>query len=182
MTRSNRVVNRIILFVVGLTALAGGAVLLLPLLGRAAPLRLPAPDTLAPATLAIVSVATAIVVVLSVAWIVTRGRGRTSQLLVVPGEAGVLTLDSRVAADLVADALAHNADVVSVGSAGFRMRGRTVLSLRVVARRAADLSSLVAAVSEAIGALDAILDTRLPVLLQVVPGVRVIRARENRAR
>jgi hypothetical protein len=161
MTRSNR-----------------GAYVLAP----AASIDLPTLGALAPTDLWIAISAAVVLIVLAIAWIVTRGRGRISHLLVLSGENGTLTLETRVVADLIADALSGNADVVAVGSGGYRMRGSSVLSLRLTARRGADLATIIRSVGTAVDDLDIVLEQRIPVLLQVASGVRGSLAHEKRVR
>jgi hypothetical protein len=182
MTRSNRPLNRILLALVGLLLIAAGGYVI----ARAIGVDLPAPPTVTAggdATGLWIAVAIAVVIiVLALAWAFTRGRGRISRLLVLPDVAGSITVDARVPGDLVADALDGNPGVVSVSSSGFRVRGSSVLSLRVTARRGADLASVIRAVDAAVGELDGVLEQRFPVLLQVVSGVRSTMAAAQRPR
>lgn len=175
MTRSNRVLNRILIFLVGLVAIATGLVLELSALG----IDEPAVATPTNAALWIALSACVIVIVLCLLWITTRGRGRTSQLLTLTDETGTITIDTRVAADLLTDALHGNPDVRSVGSGSWRMRGTTVLSLRLVTSRRTNLPTLIESVGRAVDDLDGALERRVPVLLQIVSGLSV---REVRTR
>ena len=184
MTRSNRVLNRTLIALAGILLLAAGAWMLAPRAADALGFRLalpgyPRPDATA---LWIAAAIFAVIAVLAFAWGVTRGRGRTSRLIVAPGEGGSVTIDARVASDLLGEALEVEPDVVSVGATTFEVRGDSVLSVRVTARRGADLERIVDSVGAAVEPLDHLLETRIPVLLHVATGVRANLAREQRAR
>jgi hypothetical protein len=173
MTRSNRFINRFIIGLLGLLLIAAGGYVL----ARATGVVLPAVPQPSLTALWVAAATSAVLIVLSLAWILTRGRGRISHLLVLDETDGSITVDTRVAADLVADALAGNPDVVAVSSTGFRVRRSSVLSLRVTARRGADLATVIRAVGEAVSQLDDVLEQQFPVLLQVSAGAREQRAR-----
>jgi hypothetical protein len=176
MTRSNRILNRLWIALVGLVAIATGVVLAAPRFIGKGNLDIATPTT---ETLWIALAACVVIIVLALVWILSRGRGRASEVIELKDDAGSITIDARVAADLIADALHDNRDIVSVGSGSYRMRGSRVLSLRVVARKGANLPALIGAVGGAVDELDVVLERRIPVLLQVVSGlsVREIRTR-----
>ncbi len=184
MTRSNRVLNRALLALAGLVLVAAGGWMLAPRAVDALGLRLVLPGYPRPDATALWAAAAVFVVVaaLAIGWAVTRGRGRTSRLIVAPGEGGTVTIDARVASDLLGEALGADPDVVSVGATTFVVRGGSVLSVRVTARRGADLKRIVDSVGAAVGPLDELLERRIPVLLHVASGVRATLAREQRAR
>jgi len=170
MTRSNRIVNRLILLVLGLVLIAaaayvaGGRALGLP--------RIPNPSV---GVLWAIVGGAVVVIVLSLVWILSRGRGRIRHLIEDESSDGSLTIDAHLVADLVGDALADQPDVTAVSSTGFRMRGRSVLSLRVTVRRGADLARVIRAVDTAVAQLDGVLEQQLPILLQVTGAVRARR-------
>jgi hypothetical protein len=178
MTRSNRVVNRALLILVGLVATLFGLALVAPTLG------MQLPEIAAPTTpfLWWVAGGCLAVVILSLLWIVSRGRGRIPTIIQQSDASGSTTVDVRVTADLISEALADSPDILSVGAGAYRMRGSRVLSLRVDVRRGADLARVVGRVGTTIEALDGALETRIPVLLQVVSGVRASFTHENRTR
>ena len=170
MTRSNRIMNRLILLVLGLVMIAAAAYVV-----GARPLGLPdIPKPSVAALWAIVGGAV-VVIVLSLIWIFSRGRGRIRHLIEAQSPDGSVTIDAHLVADLVGDALADQPDVVGVSSTGFRMRGRSVLSLRVTARRGADLARVIREVDTAVDQLDGVLEQQLPILLQVTGAVRARR-------
>lgn len=183
MTRSNRGLNRVILALVGLVFIAIAAWVV----NRAYPVievpALPVPDATASW---IIAASALVVVLLSLAWIATRGRGRTHAVLTATDGTGTVSIDARVAADLIAQDLAALADVVSVSSSAFLTTGRKrsgiALELRVVARRHADLRHLVDTVTRSVESFDEALETRIPVLLHVATGVRASFTHEQRVR
>lgn len=179
MTRSNRMLNRVILLVLGLIALGAAGALALPLLTESVvSFRLPAIRPTATLD-GIIAAAAVVVIVLSVAWIVTRGRGRTRVAL-----DGELSVDARVADELIREELSHEPDVISASAGAFRVRGAAVLRVRVEARRSADLRRLTDAVRSAVDQLDLALgtppDARLPVVVHVSSGFRASLSREHR--
>jgi len=170
MTRSNRILNRALILLVGVVAIAAGLALELPTFSPRLGLQTPKLAVPSDDVLWIVFAACVAVVVLSLLWMFTRGRGRTSELLVLGDPNGSITVDARVAGDLIADGLADHRDIASVGSGSYRMRGQRVLSLRVVIRPSADLPGVIRDVAQKIDELDVVLERRFPVLLQVVAG------------
>jgi len=182
MTRSNRLLNRVILALVGLVLIVAAAWVA----NRYYPVIDISPIS-APSgrNLWIVAGIALGVVILSLAWILTRGRGRTGAIVTATDDTGSVSIDARVAADLISHDLAALADVVSVSSTAFRTGARstpTALELRVVTRRSADLPTVVTTVTRSVEQFDTALETRLPVLLHVASGVRASFAREQRVR
>jgi hypothetical protein len=182
MTRSNRLLNRIILALVGLSLIA----VAVWVANRYYPVvdidPLSAPTG---RNLWIVAGIALGMAILSLVWILTRGRGRTSSIVTATDDTGSVSIDARVAADLIAHDLAALAEVVSVSSTAFRTGARSTpaaLELRVVTRRSADLPTVVRTVTTSVEQFDAALETRLPVLLHVASGVRASFAREQRVR
>lgn len=183
MTRSNRTLNRFILALVGLVLVAAAAwvanryfsIIELP--------GIPVPSGNA---LWVVVAAALLVVVLSVSWMLTRGRGRSRSIVTATDDTGTVSIDARIASDLIAHDVGTLADVVSVTSTAYRTgtrRGAPIaLELRVVTRRNADLATVVDTVTRSVEQFDGALETRLPVLLHVATGVRASFAREQRVR
>jgi len=182
MTRSNRVVNRGILLVLGLVALAAAAALSLPLLPDTVfGLRMPRLALAAPGQLALqVTVGCCVAVIaLAIAWIVTRGRGRT--VSAVGGDrADGVTVDVRVVEQLLRDALDGDPDLLGTSVTGFRMRTRSVLRVRLSVRRGAELRRLLDALGRAVADLDLALGVELPILVHVTSGLRASLAHEQR--
>lgn len=183
MTRSNRLLNRVILALVGLVLIVAAAWVA----NRYYPVIDISPIS-APSgrNLWIVAGIALGVVILSLAWILTRGRGRTGAIVTATDDTGSVSIDARVAADLISHDLAALADVVSVSSTAFRTTGSATsaiaLELRVVARRSADLRHLVDTVTRSVEQFDEVIESRIPVLLHVATGVRASLAHEQRVR
>jgi hypothetical protein len=95
-------------------------------------------------------------------------------------DTGETSINARVAADFIADDLKLVADVVSVASRAYRIKGSIALELTVTTRRAADVRHVVDSVRRAVEELDDVLEERIPVLLHVASGVRANFAREQR--
>lgn len=171
MTRSNRILNRVLLALVGLALVGAG----IWIAGRTAEVRdaigWSSPDIPAPA--AIVGWATvgalALVAVLALAWALTRGRGSIDDL---HDEAGV-RISHDVAGDVLRDELAGQPDLASLSTRAYRMRGRRTLLVRVATVAGADLPRLLTAVRGAVAELDRQLERPVPVALHLTPGSRV---------
>jgi len=179
MTSTNRFGNRLLLLLVGLVTMAVGAWALL----RAYPQWVTLPDVgvePTPTALWIAAAGALLVIVLSLAWILTRGRGRTHQVVLDPSDDGSVEVDVRVARDLLAAALEAAHDIRSVRVAAYRVGRSPALNVTVVAEPACDLPRLRDDVATAVGQLDQALERRIPVLLHVTSGLRARRAREQR--
>jgi len=166
MTRSNRTLNRVILFLLGLTMLvlaAGAGWLLLerspqPELPRALPDELLVP----------VAAAAAVAILLGILWIATRGRGVTGTAVSDDG----LEIASSVVQDLLREALDRDADVVHVAVRASRLRSRTVLEARISVRRGADPVRVAESSRRALARVDVALGRRLPCVLHLTSGLR----------
>ena len=179
MTRSNRLLNRLILALVGLLLLAGAAYTAnnaYPVVELAT---IPTPTATG---LWVAAAVALVVVVLALLWVFSRGRGRTHTLIRRESEEGAASIETRVVSDLVAEDLALLPDVLDVKAAAFEVRGTTALELRVSTRSGADLRVVVDSVERAVAELDDVLETRIPVLLHVASGVRAGFARQQRVR
>lgn len=182
MTRSNRMLNRTILLLLGLLALAVVAALALPVLPEtSAGFRMPKPGLAAPGPLALqLTVGIAVVMIaLALAWIFTRGRGRT--VSAVGGErADGVTVEVHVVEQLLRDALDGDPDLLGTSVTGYRVRGRSVLRVRLSARRGAELRRLTDTVRRSVDELDAALGVELPILVHITSGFRASIAHEQR--
>jgi hypothetical protein len=167
MTSSNRLLNRILLLIVGLGMLAAAAWLGVPLVtGRAWGITLP-PLTGTPA-LAIIAGASVVAILLALVWIFTRGRGRRRAAVQTP----LLQLDASALTSLVSARLSESPDVVAADASAFRLRGQHVVRLRVQARKGADVEALTGQVRRVIADVDAVLGTELPVVAHLTSGWR----------
>lgn len=183
MTRSNRLLNRTVLVITGLLALAVGAVVALPAIpdgwlaavgvDRSA-VRL---RELAGSELWLGAGGAALVVVLALVWMLTRGRGRTSTPVVVDGT----ELDIRVVEQLLRQATDGAPDLVGVHATAYRVRRTPVVRVRLDVRRGADLPRLLETFDRAVTRLDRTLGVQLPLLAHITTGVRSALSREHRA-
>ena len=179
MTRSNRVMNRVLLALVGLAFLTVAAWIANRYFSVVDVFAIGVPDVRG---LWITASICLVLIVLAIVWIATRGGGRARTLVTAADDEGHGSIEARVAADLVADDLARIPDIVDVSARAFRVSGRVVLELVVTTRRAADVRLVVDSVGRAVAGLDDVLATRIPVLLHVASGVRANLAREQRVR
>jgi len=179
MTNSNRFINRLILALVGLVAIAAAAWIFN---AAAKVITLEPVGELGATTLWVVAAVCAVLIVFSIVWMASLGRGRSRTLQSASDDDGSGAIEARVAADLIADDLARVPDIVTVSSRAFVVRGQTVLELGISTRRAADVRLVVDSVGRSVAALDQTLDSRIPVLLHVASGVRANLAREQRVR
>ena len=177
MTRSNRLLNRLILVVLGVGLLAIAAWLTLRLQPAWSPWELPAiPAPTDVAAMVIVAAGAAVVALLALLWAFSRGRGRVTAIR----DEGGLVIDARLPSDLLGASLADCVDISSVHTRAFRIRGTRVLSVSVTPVAGADLARMSRALRSAIADLDAQLEYRIPVSVHVASGVRVFRAHERR--
>jgi hypothetical protein len=177
MTRSNRLLNRLFVAIVGLALVAIGAWEANRVYPVVAIVEL---DASTSAVLWMIAATCLVVAVLSIAWIVSRGRGHSRAVVSRTDDTGETSINARVAADFIADDLKLVADVVSVASRAYRIKGSIALELTVTTRRAADVRHVVDSVRRAVEELDDVLEERIPVLLHVASGVRANFAREQR--
>lgn len=184
MTRTNRLLNRVVLALLGLTAAAAAVLLALPALAETG---LPIAADVARATRfdgtltqtqLIVGIAGAVVLIgLALAVLLTRGRGRTATAY----RGDSVEFDVRVVREVLAAALAGEPDAVSVSASAYRVRRTTALRVRVDTRPGADLERLRTTLDGAIARLDETLGTPLPMLVHLTSGFRASHSREERA-
>lgn len=191
MTTTNRFLNRALLFVVGLVLLvAGGAVAagaLLPDVQRS--VSTAAQDAMdptaqalsggAPWILWVSAVVALVLILLLVRFIVRQGRGRTSTLLRVgsgSGSAtptgGSVTIEAKVAEQVLEEALAHDPAIVSVDVTAFEIRRQNVLRVTAHTRRGVSPVQTRRSIDAAVRRWDALLGEETPVVIQIVGGLR----------
>lgn len=191
MTSTNRFLNRLLVFVIGLVLLvAGGAVaagalipdVRNPVADGARRARGAASDALSGGTPWILWVvaAAALVLILLLVWFVFRqGHGRTSMLLTVESgqgagspTGGTLTIDAKVAEQVLEEALSRDPAVVSVDVTAFEVAKQDVLRITVQTRRGASPLEVRRLIDRALSDWDALLGTETPVVVQLVAGLR----------
>jgi hypothetical protein len=203
-TSSNRFLNRLLLVVAGVVALAVGAFLVVATLPggggsaggtvrgwlttassavddavAATPLD-PAEGTggswLAVALAALCLLLLIVFVVAAIA----HGGGRTHRLVVHDEPAGSIAISSAFAETAVADALSGRRDVASVAVSAWTVRGRPALKVRVRVTAGAAPAPVVAAASDVVRGLDRVLGEAVPVLVEVVGASVVHRGSDSR--
>ncbi len=191
MTNSNRFLNRLFVFLVGLVLLvAGGGVAagaLIPgvqqtVSDAASNAAGPTSDALSGSAvwiLWVTALAAIVLIVILVAFILGHGHGRTSTLLRVSNGAGgdqpsggSLVIDAKVAQQVFEEALSHDSNIASVDVAAFSVKGETVLRITVHSRRGASPVEVRRSVDKAVRTWDSLLGETTPVFVQIVSGIR----------
>ncbi|RFA07151.1 hypothetical protein B7R21_16580, partial [Subtercola boreus] len=182
MNSTNRFLNRLFLFAVGLVLLAGGAVLavgaLLPDLQQ--PISAGAKNAngqvagtfQANAWILWATAAAAVILIVVLVWFVFRqGRGRTQNLLTVRQNAtadtptgGDLLVDVTVAAQVLEDALTREPEIAAVDVVAFRIRHENVLRITAHARRGASPVRIRTVIDNAVTEWDDVLGHSVPVV------------------
>ncbi|AND15679.1 hypothetical protein [Rathayibacter tritici] len=204
MTTSNRFVNRLVLFVVGLVlaAVSVGAVLIAvaqPVRdsmlsfadGQGADLvsRLSPEQGTAWSDAAVLWPLYAIVgicllgIVLALVMAFAHGRGRTTTVLreeAEDGPAGGIEIATGFAEDVLENALAGRTELLDVTVAAYRHGSDTALKVRVLPRAGVSPRTVVDAVHHEVIALDTLLGARLPVLLEIASSARAGFSKEDR--
>lgn len=175
MTRTNRFANRVILALIGLLALGAATAVALPSAARLGftPLDVMSggialPDVSQPVVLWAMAGGAILVVLFALAWILTRGRGRTSTALSREGA----TVDASAVQSVLRTRLAGSPDVVAVSVSAHERRGGPVVLVRVQARPGPDLGALRSSVRGAIDHLDRVIGTPVPLVVHLTSGVR----------
>ncbi|RKS85629.1 hypothetical protein DEU37_2679 [Microbacterium sp. AG790] len=182
MSPASRFVNRTILFVLAVGALAVTATAAWPLFaeGRSSPLLAMAADVVrgtgvAPQTQAWIAAGIlALVVVIALVVVLTRGERHVRAVL----DEGGIAIDDGVVADLLRQSLADVPDVLAVSAVTYRRR--RLLRVRVQVRPRADLGLVQRRVAGAVADTDRRLGLALPLVVQLTGGLRSAVAHERR--
>ncbi|ROQ37124.1 hypothetical protein EDF46_2573 [Frondihabitans sp. PhB188] len=191
MTSTNRFLNRLLVFVVGLVLLlAGGAVAAGALLAdvkknvsqSAKDATQPTSDALSggqPWILWVTAVAALVLILLLLWFIFRQGRGRTNTLLEVAGgegkgspTGGTLTIDAKVAEQVLEESLARDPSIVSVDVSAFEVKKENVLRITAQTRRGVSPIEVRRSIDRAVADWDALLGTATPVVIQITGGLR----------
>ncbi|MCW2287091.1 hypothetical protein EDF60_1741 [Leucobacter luti] len=188
MNSTNRIVNRVLLLVVGLALAAVGA---LAVLVSAGPERLSTilpgtpewvhsartmladwaagnADTELGSTAALIAVGAAVIVVIVlVVFIATRGGGRTATVMRATSETGVTTVDRSVADAVIAGTLRERPDVLAASTSSYRVQRQPAIKLTVTMRQGAQLPRVLNAVEDAVREWDALTGAELPVVVHL---------------
>jgi hypothetical protein len=189
MNATNRVINRLVLFLAGAVLLiAGASVLAAGLLGAGEPPSW-AQGSLAAASEAwasatgwtvnmagidpvpvvlLVAAATALLLtVLLLVFVFTRGRGRSNDVLAVDTDRGTTTVDRDVADAVLTEPLNARPDVISARVGAYRVRRAPALELAVTVQPGASLDAVLAAAESAVRDWDQLLGTRIPIMMHL---------------
>ncbi|MCU1540594.1 MAG: hypothetical protein JWM01_1541 [Arthrobacter sp.] len=120
-----------------------------------------------------------------VAWVAQQGKGRASLLVAEedPGEVpGNVRVGGGVAEQALRAALADRPDLAGATVATYELRGAPALRIRVQPRQGVAPHTLAAEVSALVEALDAVVGKRTPVLIHISSGARSRFGRAERVR
>ncbi|MDJ0354918.1 MAG: hypothetical protein M3021_08125 [Actinomycetota bacterium] len=196
MNGTPRVLNRVLLALLGLLFLGSGALLIalatVPAVGRWWQDRAK-PATAEFAGLAartilpgrsnswiwiVVSLALVLLIIAMVAWVANQGKGRTDILADEYGDedddgaAGRVVISGAVAEQALKSALSERTDLLAATVATYALRGQPALRVRVLPRQGVSPHKLAAEVSALVQALDVVTGLRTPVLLSIGSGAR----------
>lgn len=189
MNATNRVVNRLVLFLAGVVLLAAGAAALLagllaagvlpPWAQGVLPVVSTAGSSFASSTVEIVGVGTvqvapliagAVVLVLTVLLLVflfTRGRGRANSVLEVDAREGCTIVDRNVADAILTAPLTARPDVLSARVGAYRVRRTRAIVLAITVQPGASLGAVLSAAETAVRDWDELLGTRIPIMVHL---------------
>ena len=124
-----------------------------------------------------IAICLALVVVLGlmVAWVAQQGKGRTSLIVAEedPGDAaGKVGIGHGVAEQTLRAALADRPDLAGVTVAAYKIKGEPALKIWVEPRQGVAPHTLAAEVSSLVEALDVVIGKRTPVLIHIASGAR----------
>lgn len=199
MNNTNRALNRLLVFVVGLVLLAGGAAVAVGALwpdvrdtvsGAASDATGPVSDALSGDQvwiLWVVAAASLVLIALLIWFALRQGHGQTGTLLSVDeGSArneptgGRLLIDAKVAEQVLEEALGDIPGIVSIDVTAFRVRRENVLRITANARRGASPVDIRRSIDQAVERWDALLGTETPVVIQINGGLRTQMASATR--
>jgi hypothetical protein len=199
MNGTNRALNRLLVFVIGLVLLAGGAAVAVGALwpdvrdtvsGAASDASGPVSDALSGDQVWILWVvaAASLVLILLLVWFALRqGHGQTGELLTVDEGSsrdeptgGRLVIDAKVAEQVLEEALADTAGIVSIDVTAFRVKGENVLRITANARKGASPVEIRRSIDQAVSRWDALLGAETPVVIQINGGLRTQMASATR--
>ncbi|WP_226531990.1 hypothetical protein [Microbacterium paraoxydans] len=189
MNLTNRLANRLLLFVAGMFLLAMGVVALAAgmLLGGQAPGWLQQRASAVPAAveaaagwtwqipgvgsvsaLLLLTAATAVLLIVAlIAFLATRRRGRSKAVLEVDVAGGRTTVDRNVAEEVLTAPLIRRHDVLSARTAAYRVGRRHAVALAITVRPGAPLGVIIAATEKAVREWDELLGARIPILVHL---------------
>lgn len=188
MNSTNRVLNRILLFVGGLVLIAGGAAVLLWALRptwaegwiesarshattivtdlRAATSPMPGVGDVPIAVLVALLVAMLLIVLLLM-FVFSRGGGASHDVAVESSPTGSTKVDRNVVDAVLTEPLAARADVLSARTSVYEVKGEHTVRLALTVRQGAILADVLTAAERAVAEWDALLGKETPLLIHL---------------
>lgn len=188
MNATNRMLNRVVLLTTGLVLAVAGVVALAlgirpawaepmieavtttvaDLAARLDTWRIAAPNgEPLPGTLLVALAVAVIVAICALVFLLTRGGGRTADVLRIDGATGRTTVDRNVADAVLREPLTARPDVLSVRTSAHRVRRVPAVTLAVTVRKGAPLAAVVTTAESAVASWDRLAGARLPVLVHL---------------
>jgi hypothetical protein len=129
--------------------------------------------------------AVVLLIVLMVAWIAQQGKGRTDLLLAAEDPGGVpgdIRIGGGVAEQALKNALADRPDLAGATVSIYDVKGRPALKLRLHPRPGVAPQAVAAEAADLVDALTAVVGQRTPVLVHIAAGARTRFSRAERVR
>ncbi len=126
-----------------------------------------------------------LIVVLMVAWVANQGKGRVNILAEgydEDGAPGRVAISGSVAEQALKAALADRTDLVGSTVTTYEVQGRPGLKVRVLPRKGVSPHKIAAEVSALVEALDLVMGLQTPVLISIGAGARAKFTRAERVR
>jgi hypothetical protein len=126
-----------------------------------------------------------LLIVLMVAWVAQQGKGRADLLLAAEDPGGVpgdVRIGGGVAEQALKNALAERPDLASATVSTYEVRGQPALKIRLHPRPGVAPHALAADASALVAALDAVVGHKTPVLMHIAAGARSRFSRAERVR
>ncbi|WP_104194580.1 hypothetical protein [Cryobacterium sp. M25] len=206
MNSTNRILNRVFVFLVGILVLIGGATLVLvalvPLVRdswtnatrvgidkanrwlQATPL----PESLVPVNGSwlwlIVLAAGALLIAVLVTFSLRQGHGHTGRLVTLNGRtsSGAVAIESKVAEHAIQDALTNRPELVASHVSTYRVKNQSALKIAITCRRGVSPREASRIVDEVLFSFDNLLGLQLPALVQISGGFRARTTKAARLR
>lgn len=188
MNATNRTLNRVVLLIAGLMAAIGGTALLLLTTrppwaaewvdrvlvrvqtavqqAQAWTVALPGGGEIRPAG-PLLAIAAVVLLIGLIAFLVTRGGGRTATVVREGSDRGETSVDANVAEAVLAGVLRERPDVLSARTSTYLVRRTPSIKLTVTLRRGAKLPRIIRAAEKAVGEWDALVGGAIPVVLHL---------------
>lgn len=203
MNNTPRVLNRILIGLLGLKLLAVGVLLLLlatvPAVGQwwqgwssgiwntalQAFARTRLPGRSESWLWMLVAAVLALVIGLVIAWVAQQGKGRADLLLAPRDDGdvpGTIRIAGSVAEQAIRGALAGRTDLAGSSVAVYSIKGKSALRIRLQPRQGVAPQLLASEVAEMVQAMEKLVGQRLPVLIHIRAGARTRLSRAERVR